>query len=237
VIVATRETKAGNDFLLQLAESGLPTAVVGRTVNSPRIDRITADHWRGAYEAMEYLIALEYRRIGFIGVSPINGAGLLRYQGYLDALRDRGLGVDEELIVGPEAQSGPGYSTQEDGYEGMKKLLALKHPPTAVFARNDFTAIGAMCAIRDAGLSVPEDVAIVGFDNVPLAAYTSPPLTTVDQPTKEQGRTAARLLLEHAMLRTPNRSIKISITVSRSLVSELPALGKMIQTTGKPIPR
>jgi DNA-binding LacI/PurR family transcriptional regulator len=196
IVVATRETKAGNDFLLRLAERDLPIVVVGRALNHPHVDRVTADHWKGAYEAVDHLISLGHRRIGFVGVSAINGAGLRRYQGYLDALREHDLPIDEKLIVGPTPQFGPGYSTQDDGYAGMKKLLALKKRPTAVFARNDFTAMGAICAVRDAGLSIPEDVAIVGFDNVPLAAYTTPPLTTVDQPTKEQGREAARLLLE-----------------------------------------
>src|SRR5262245_22309478 len=196
IIVATRETKQGNDFLLRLVERDLRMVVVGRTFNHPQVDRVTADHWKGAYEAVEHLISLGHQRIGFVGVSPINGAGLRRYQGYLDALRENHLPIDEKLIVGPATQVGPGYSTQDDGYAGMKKLLALKKRPTAVFARNDFTAMGAICVIRDAGLSIPEDVAIVGFDNVPLAAYTSPPLTTVDQPTKEQGYEAARLLLE-----------------------------------------
>jgi DNA-binding LacI/PurR family transcriptional regulator len=196
IVIATRETKAGNDFLLRLADRDLPMVVVGRALNHIRVDRVTADHWKGAYEAVEHLIYLGHRRIGFVGVSAINGAGLRRFQGYLDALRDHDLPIDEKLIVGPTPQFGPGYSTQDDGYAGMKKLLALKKRPTAVFARNDFTAMGAICAVRDAGLSIPEDVAIVGFDNVPLAAYTMPPLTTVDQPTKEQGREAARLLLE-----------------------------------------
>ena len=196
IVVATRETKAGNDLLLRLIESRLPIVVVGRTLNHPHVDRVTADHWKGAYEAVEHLIAAGHQRIGFIGAQPINGAGLRRYQGYLDALRDHQLKIDEKLIVGPDGQSGPGYSTQDEGYEGMKKLLALKRWPTAVFARNDFTAIGAMCAIRDAGLGIPDEIAMVGFDNVPLSAYTAPPLTTVDQPTVEQGRQAATLLLE-----------------------------------------
>jgi DNA-binding LacI/PurR family transcriptional regulator len=196
IIVATRETKAGNDFLLRLAERDLPMVVVGRTLNHPHVDRVTADHWKGAYEAVEHLISLGHRRIGFVGVSPINGAGLRRYQGYLDALREHDLPIDEKLIVGPAAEFGPGYSTQDDGYAGMKKLLALKKRPTAVFARNDYTAMGAICAIQDANLRIPEGIAIVGFDNVPLAAYMTPPLTTVDQPTKQQGREAARLLLD-----------------------------------------
>jgi len=197
IIVATRETKLGNEALLRLTERGLPVVVVGRALNHPRVDRVTADHWKGGYDAVEHLISLGHRRIAFIGVTLVNGAGLRRFQGYLDALRENNLPVLDELIVGTdEAGASPGYSTQADGYEGMRRLLALAEPPTAVFARNDFTAIGAMCAARDAGLRMPEDLAMVGFDNVPLAAYTAPPLTTVDQPTAEQGRHAARLLLD-----------------------------------------
>ena len=131
IIVATRETKVGNDFLLQLTERNLPMVVVGRMLNHPQVDRVTADHWKGGYEAVEHLLSLGHKRIGFIGVSPMNGGGLRRYQGYLDALRENDLPVDEKLIVGPPAQFGPGYSTQDDGYAGMKKLLALKKPPTA----------------------------------------------------------------------------------------------------------
>src|SRR4029453_12205787 len=171
----TRETKAGNDLLIRLSERGLSMVVVGRTLNHPHVDRVTADHWKGAYEAVEHLIALGHKLIGFVGVQPINGAGLRRYEGYLDALRDHNLEINERLIVGPPGQSGPGYSTQDEGYQGMKRLLSLKPPPTAIFARNHFPAIGAMCAVRDAGRQIPRDIAIVGFDNVPLAAYTAPP--------------------------------------------------------------
>lgn len=196
VVVATRETPTGNEWLSKLVERSLPMVLVGREFTHPQVDRVTADHEKGGYEATKYLISTGHRRLGFLGVSLANGKGLRRFQGYLTALRNHKLAVDEALIVGPETISGPGYSTQNDGYQGMKRLLSLNKPPTAVFARNDFTAIGAMCALHDAGLSVPDDVSIVGFDNVPLAAYTSPPLTTVDQPTVEQGRQAASLLLE-----------------------------------------
>ncbi|MEP7340045.1 MAG: LacI family DNA-binding transcriptional regulator [Acidobacteriota bacterium] len=196
VIVATRETPTGNEWLARLVERKLPMVLVGREFLHPQVDRVTADHRKGGYEATKYLISTGHKRIGFVGVSMANGKGLRRFQGYLAALRDHKLSVVEERIVGPDTTSGPGYSTQDDGYQGMKCLLSLSKPLTAVFARNDFTAIGAMCALHDAGLSVPDNVSIVGFDNVPLAAYTSPPLTTVDQPTVEQGRQAASLLLE-----------------------------------------
>ena len=78
----------------------------------------------------------------------------------------------------------------------MKRLLSLPNPPTAVFARNDFTAIGAMSAIKEAGLRIPEDIAIVGFDDISLAVRTSPPLTTVRQPMRLEGQLAAEMLLE-----------------------------------------
>ncbi len=196
IIVATRETPTGNEWLSRLVERGLPVVLVGREFQHEQVDRVTADHQKGGYEATKYLISTGHKRIGFVGVSMANGKGLRRFQGYLAALRDHNLPIEEELVVGTDAITGPGYSTQNDGYQGIKRLLALRKPPTAVFARNDFTAIGAMCALHDAGLAVSEDVSIVGFDNVPLAAYTSPPLTTVDQPTVEQGRQAASLLLE-----------------------------------------
>lgn len=196
LIVATRETKETNDFLVRLAEPGMPMVVVGRQFNHPRVDHVTADHWKGGYEAVEHLISLGYQSIGFIGVSLVNGAGLRRFRGYLDALRDNKLAVNGKLIVGPDRVTGPDYSTQDDGYEAMKRLLAQRKRPNAILARNDFTAMGAMYAIRDAGLSVPDDIAIVGFDNVPLSAYTTPPLTTVDQAILQQGREAARLMLK-----------------------------------------
>ena len=196
VIVATRETKGGNELLARLKGRDLPMVVVGREFRHREVDRVTADHEKGAHEAVKYLINAGHRRIGFVGVTSANGAGLHRFQGYLQALRDYGIAVEEALIVGPEALNGPGYSTQQDGYQGMQRLLALAKRPTAVFARNDFTAIGALCAIHDAGLNAPDDFSVVGFDDVPLAAYSSPPLTTVNQPTVEQGRQAATLLLE-----------------------------------------
>jgi DNA-binding LacI/PurR family transcriptional regulator len=196
VIVATRETKVGNEMLRVLTERGLPMVLVGRTFNHPQVDRVTADHWKGGYEAVEHLIAQGHRRIGFIGVTLTNGAGLRRFQGYLDALREHGIPIQKNLIVGPKEPDGPNYSTQADGYEGMTKLLALKQRPTAVFARNDYTAMGAMLAANDAGLKIPTDLAVAGFDNVPLSAFSAPPLTTVDQMTTAQGRQAAALLLE-----------------------------------------
>jgi DNA-binding LacI/PurR family transcriptional regulator len=101
----------------------------------------------------------------------------------------------------------------------MKKLLALRQRPTAVFARNDYTAIGAMLAATDVGLRIPTDLAVAGFDNVPLSAYCAPPLTTVDQMTAEQGRRAAALLLER-LSATPPRERREVILDCRLIVRQ-----------------
>jgi DNA-binding LacI/PurR family transcriptional regulator len=197
IIVATRASKSGNERLEELIESGVPVSLIGRDFRHPQADLVTADHLKGGYEATQHLIQLGHRRIGFIGVSLTQGLRLRRFQGYLEALHEHGLAAEDQLIVGgrDNAEQMPGYSTEEMGYDGMLKLLALKARPSAVFARNDFTAMGALNAIKRAGLGIPEDIAVIGYDDIPLASHTSPTLTTVRQPTREQGRTAAEFLL------------------------------------------
>jgi DNA-binding LacI/PurR family transcriptional regulator len=197
IIVATRASRLGNEKLDSLITSGFPVSLIGRDFRHPQADLVTADNLKVGYEATRHLIQIGRQRIAFIGVSLTKNVALRRFRGYLEALEEHGLPVAEELIVGPQGANGqvPGYSTEEIGYEGMTRLLALKERPTAIFARNDFTAVGALNAIKQAGLRVPEDIAVVGYDDIPLAAHTSPPLTTVRQPTREQGRIAAELLL------------------------------------------
>ena len=196
IIVATRASKTGNDRLEELIDSGIPISLIGRDFRHAHADLVTADHLRGGYDATRHLIQLGHKRIGFIGVS-LTQVRLRRFQGYLEALNEHGLAVEEQLIVGGrgQAEQMTGYSTEEMGYDGMMKLLELRNRPTAVFARNDFTAMGALNAIKRAGLRIPEDIALVGYDDIPLALHTSPTLTTVRQPTREQGRAAAQFLL------------------------------------------
>lgn len=195
LIVATRSNTEGDELLREIVDSDLPVVVIGRDFQHEAVDYISADNLRGGFEATQHLIDLGHERIGFIGATL--GTNLKRLQGYLDALEAHNIPLDERLVTGRrEAVSGvPGYSTEKMGYEGMKRLLSLPARPTAVFARNDFTAIGAMTAIKEAGLKIPEDIAIVGFDDIPLAVHTSPSLSTVRQPMRLQGRLAAEMLL------------------------------------------
>ena len=196
IVVATLETRAGNEALLRFVNRGLPLVVVGRTLPHDSVDQVNADHWSGGYEMVKHLVSLGHQRIGFIGASLATGQAVPRFQGFLDGLRDQGCVISPDLIVGPENLDSPAFATQDEGYDGMTKLMSLKQPPTAVFARNDAVAIGAMQAARDRGMRVPEDVAVAGFDNVPMSAYTTPPLTTVNQPTAVLGRKAAEFLLD-----------------------------------------
>ena len=197
IIVATRSNKEGDERLNEIADSNVPVVVVGRDFHHSSVDSIAADNFTGGFEATQHLIDLGHKRIGFIGAAYENRGNLKRLQGYLSALTKHKLSVDERLITGRKesASDVPGYSTEKIGYEGMKRLLSLPKPPTAVFARNDFTAVGAMTAVKEAGLSIPQDIAIVGFDDTPLAVHTVPPLTTVRQPMRLQGQLAAEILL------------------------------------------
>jgi len=198
IIVATRSNDEGDKRLRNIVDSHVPVVVIGRDFQCNEVDSVSADSLTGGYEATQHLIDLGHRRIAFIGAELENRGTLKRLQGYLNALTTHDIEVDKRLVTGrKEVISGvPGYSTEKMGYEGMKRLLSLPIPPTAVFARNDFTAIGAMTAIKEAGLSIPNDVAIVGFDDIPMATHTSPPLTTVRQPMRLQGQLAAELLLK-----------------------------------------
>lgn len=194
LIVATRGTAMGDKVLQSVAKQGIPLVTIGRPVSFRGIDSVAANHYQGAFDAVTHLIRLGHKRIGFVGIAPENGKLLRRYHGYLTALTEAGIEPRQEYTVGPA--EGPAYATQEDGYRGMMQLAQLHRPPTAIFARNDFTAIGAMHAAHTLGMKIPGDIAIAGFDNIPLAAFTTPPLTTVEQPISQQGEEAARFLLE-----------------------------------------
>jgi DNA-binding LacI/PurR family transcriptional regulator len=194
ILVATRGTEIGNEAINAITRSGVPVVTVGRPIPNASVDYVTADHGKGAYEAVTHLISLGHKRIGFIGVALHDAFRLRRFQGYADALKDHGIALSKELIVGPP--NGPSYATEQDGYAGMIQLAKVKQRPTAVFARNDYTAIGALRAAEELGLAIPGDIAVASFDNIPLSAFTIPPLTTVAQPIGEQGRHAAQFLLD-----------------------------------------
>lgn len=151
---------------------------------------IGADNIGGAITAVTYLASLGHRRIGFITGTLSLTSGVDRLDGYQQAVRSLGLIDDPALIV-------EGDYHQPSGYSGAQTLLSLPERPTAIFAANDAMAFGAMEAIRDAGLRIPGDVSVIGFDDTPQATAVSPSLTTIRQPLEEMGRQALQLLLTY----------------------------------------
>lgn len=171
----------------QLVDSETPFVMIGRPDNPERINFVTVDNVSGAYQAVEHLIRLGYRRIATI-TGPLNTTvGLDRRQGYLNALNDYGLTVDPALIR-------EGNFTELSGFEQMQALLPAQ--PEAIFIASDTMALGALRALRYAGLSAPADVAVVGYDDLPAAAVSDPPLTTVKQPIRRLGEQAVEVLLD-----------------------------------------
>lgn len=150
---------------------------------------VVGNNWQGAFDATEYLLNLGHRRIGHVAGDQRLSAGVDRLSGYRAALEKYQVPYDPALVI-------EGRFSQEESYQAANALLDLAEPPTAIFAGNDMSAFGALEAIRSRGLRVPEDVSLVGFDDIPEAAYTHPALTTVRQPLEDMGRIATRMLLE-----------------------------------------
>jgi len=151
------------------------------------LDNLYVDNVAAARDAVAYLVGRGHRRIGMI--AGHGGPRQPRVRGYRQALTEHGIEIDTRLILETEF-------VESGGYEATRALLWISPRPTAIFAANDLLAMGALVALRDAGLGVPDDVAVVGFDDIPVARLTGPPLTTVAQFPQQLGRRAAELLFE-----------------------------------------
>ncbi len=188
------------------ASRAVPVTLVSRAVKAENVDSVSSDDRAGAGLAIDHLIELGHRRIAHIDAG--DGAGAPeRRDGYLAAMRRHGCEPESRVVSGDYTEAG--------GAEGVERLLADGDPPTAIFAANDLSAIGALDALERAGLVVPEDVSLVGYDNTSLARLRHIRLTTIEQPRHEIGRAAARLLIERI---DEGRSQPERIVLSPSLV-------------------
>jgi LacI family transcriptional regulator len=178
-----------NPALRTLAEEGFPLVLIGR-ISEANVCSIDVDNRAAARTAVAHLLSLGHTQVGCITNAPLSQmAAQERLQGYRDALEVANLPYDEKLIR-------YGKFTPESGYEAMTSLLDQAAHLTAVFVAADVVAFGAMRAIHDYGFRVPEDIAMVGFDDVPLAQFANPPLTTIRLPAVQYGREAGELLVE-----------------------------------------
>jgi LacI family transcriptional regulator len=178
------------DRVARFVRNGLPIVCLDRDVDSASVPLVQVDNRLGARMATEHLLSLGHRRIAHVAGAPELGISEERIAGYDEALLDAGIRPDVALLA-------VGSFTEEGGCEAMKALLASTDL-TAAFAANDLSALGVMNAIVESGRRVPDDVSVVGFDDLRLSSFTTPPLTTIRQPALEIAERATRLLLDLA---------------------------------------
>jgi len=166
-----------------------PVVAIDPNNESPECPAVLATNWKGAMQAMEYLVGLGHSRIGHITGRLELVSAMRRLQGYKDELTAAGIPIDEELIR-------VGDYTTETAVGCTRMLLGLQNPPTAIFAANDMSAMGVYIAAKETGVRIPEDLSVVGFDNLRDATYLDPPLTTIDQFVTEMGTVATEMVVK-----------------------------------------
>ncbi len=213
IFVSTGENK---ESLKKLVELQIPTVVLDRDLAGIKMDCVQADNMQGGYLATRHLISLGHRRIGcIVGSSKVTPSSQ-RVTGYQKACEEFGIAVDTNLIV-------RGHFNPESGWELGRELLSRKDRPDAIFVCNDMMAIGVLRAAAELHIRVPEDLAIVGFDDIELASFTIPPLTTIQQPKVEMGKATLDLILRRITDRQiePERIVlPVSLVVRRSCGSQ-----------------
>lgn len=182
-------TSIENILLLRERIPNLVYAGVNEVGNE--LDEVLCDAHAGAMSAVRYLAGLGHKRIGFLGptIQKDPAFNEHRYKGFRDGMAVCGLAIDQEVVLDT-------LLTSADGYESMAAMIEGKRLPTALFCANDTVALGAMRALGEGGIAVPDDISIVGFDNIDTASYVKPALSTIAVPTKELGRLAVKVMLD-----------------------------------------
>lgn len=188
----------------------VPVVAVAGHRKIPGVTNVVLDHRRAAELVLQHLYELGHRQIAFMRGQPFSSDSDDRWQNIAAVARDLGIEIHPELIIQLERD----MASPELGYPVIQQLLHRRKHFTALVAFNDMSAIGAIRALRDADLSVPEDVSIVGFDDILAAAYHTPRLTTVRQPLRDMGETAARLLIQ----RLQGKRVRSQIMVAPQLI-------------------
>lgn len=187
--VAMMTSEMDLSLIRELGKRGVPLVFMDVGQVGPKMSHVAVDYANGIRQAVDHVATLGHRQIGFISGPLDLHSARTRRQAFLDALRAHGIAPDKRMIR-------EGTHTAEGGQKAMAALLRLSRRPTAVVCSNDWTAIGALRAIHAAGLKVPADISLVGFDDIPLVSYTTPPLTSVRMSAADVGATAFEALFK-----------------------------------------
>jgi LacI family transcriptional regulator len=174
--------------LINIHRKGIPLVLLGQRSNSFECDSVMVDNRGGAYNAVLHLLEHGHRRIGFMGGPEDSRSHQERFEGYQQAMQAAGLKIEAELLTG-------GNFLYEGGRIAAQQLLSLPNPPSAVFVANDEMALGLIDIASKLGMKLPQEMAVIGFDDIQAAAYSDPSLTTIRQPMKRLGEIATNLLL------------------------------------------
>lgn len=187
IVSISQNTKSGEHFR-DLLRRRIPVVFFDRTCDDVESSKVVIDDYKSAYEAVTHLIQRGYKNIAHFGGPRELGICIKRKSGYVDALKNNQIALRTGLVW-------HGGLHEQDGYNAMDYMLKENGRPDAIFAVNDPVAIGAFQRIKEAGLKIPDDVAIVGFSNNKITTLVDPPITTVNQPSFEMGRKAAEILI------------------------------------------
>jgi DNA-binding LacI/PurR family transcriptional regulator len=205
--VAIMTSEIDRHLLDELSKRHLPIVFLDIGKVKPLISNMSVDYTRGVREAVLHLVSLGHKRFGFIaGPSELKSARTRR-TAFMECLRECGVSEKQQIVV-------EGNHRVDGGQAAMREMLSKATPPTAVLTSNDLSAIGALHAITHAGLRVPQDISVIGFDDIELSQFTQPPLTTVRLSRDELGRKAFHALYEAAEgTMTAGQEIKIATTL------------------------
>jgi LacI family transcriptional regulator len=202
-----------SDQVSQVRGAGIPLVVIDpANTPPPDIPSVGATNWAGGFAATEHLLSLGHRRIGAITGPAHMLCSLARLDGYRSALERAGVAASQDLVRYGDFQ-------HEGGFARARELLGLAERPTAIFAGSDQQAFGVYEAARQRGLRIPDDLSVVGFDELPVSRWASPPLTTVRQPLAEMGGAAAQMLgelIDGGPLRTNRVELSTELHVRES---------------------
>ena len=193
-------TLTDSDIVPALTDAGLPFVLINGASPDPRVSQVDINNADAARQVVAHLAALGHTRIALLGGQANSPSTQPRRDGFVQAMQSFGLSADPALLL-------EGSYDRDWGYAGMKRLLRLPSPPTAVFAGGDGIAAGACLACADAGVAVPQQMSVVGFDDAAYAQYLSPPLTTVRHPLPQIGATAATILLDRLDASAPDAAV------------------------------